>query len=193
MKNEEETMQKRSLQFAAVFALFVLFALTPNLLAQPGTLVGAWEITVNVNVPPGAPPFILTEVGTFNLGGTFADTTSIAHSSQNPYVPPPLAVDFSDGYGVWRQTPGTNQFAITLKRLTFAGPDTPTSIYGTFLQGQQVGEAIIEVAGTLQSDGTLAGAFTFQLTSLADNGAVVFADGGKLTATQIKIQPLAAP
>lgn len=183
-------MQKRSLQFAAVFALFVLFALTPNLMAQAGSLVGGWEVTLNVNVPPGAPPFIFTEVGTFNLGGSFADTISIAHSSQNPYVPPPLAVDFSDGYGGWRQTPGTNQFAITLKRLTFAGPNTPTTTYGTFLQGQQVGEAIIEVAGTLQSDGTLAGAFTFQLTSLADNGAVVFAGGGKLTATRINIQPL---
>lgn len=68
-----------------------------------GTVIGAWELTVNVNTPPGAPPFIVTEVGTFNLGGTFADTISIAHSSQNPYIPAPLAVDFSDAYGAWRR------------------------------------------------------------------------------------------
>lgn len=157
----------------------------------PGTVIGAWEVTVNVNVPTGDPPFILTEVGTFNLGGTFADTISIAHSSQNPYVPPPLAVDFSDGYGVWRQTPGTNQFALTLKRLTYAGPSTP-SIYAPFLPGQQVGEAIIEAVGTLQSDGTLAGKFTFQLTSLAQAGAVVLADGGTFSAKRISIKPLAS-
>lgn len=181
-------MQKRSLQFAAVFAFFVLLASTPNLLAQAGSVVGAWEVTASVNVPPGTPPFIFTEVGTFNLGGTFADTASIAHFSQNPYVPPPLAVDFSDAYGTWRQIPGTNQFVLTLKRLIFAGPYTPPAFYGSFLQGQQVGEAIVEVAGTLQSDGTLAGKFTFQLTNLA--GTEVFADGGTLTATRINIQPL---
>jgi hypothetical protein len=183
-------MQKRLLLFVVVFMLFALFGSTPNLHAQAGSVVGAWEITVNVNVPPGAPPFIFTEVGTFSLGGTFTDTISIAHSSENPYLPPPLAVDFSDGYGTWRQTPGTNQFAGTFKRLLYAGPYTPVEIYGPgpLLPGQQVGEAIIELAGTLQSDGTVAGRFTFQLTNLAS--AEVFADGGTFTATRINIRPL---
>jgi hypothetical protein len=179
---------------AAVTALAVIVAAlgaSRTVHAQAtGTVIGAWELTVNVNVPLGAPPFILTEVGTFHLGGTFADAISIAHSSQNPYVPPPLAVDFSDAYGAWRQTPGTNQVALTLKRLTFAGPYTPTAIYGSFLQGQQVGEAIVEATGTLQSDGTLAGKFTFQLTDLA--GTEVFADGGTFTAKRINIEPLAS-
>ena len=179
---------------AAVTALAVIVAAlgaSRTVHAQAtGTVIGAWELTVNVNVPPGAPPFILTEVGTFNLGGTFADTISIAHSSQNPYVPPPLAVDFSDAYGAWRQTPGTNQFALTVRRLTFAGPYTPATIYGSFLQGQQIGQAIIEATGTLQNGGgTLAGTFTFQLTDL--NGNVVFADGGTFSAKRINIEPLA--
>lgn len=86
-------------------------------------------------------------------------------------------------------TPGTNQFALTLKRLTFAGPYTPATIYGSFLPGQQIGEPIVDATGTVQGDGTLAGAFTFQLTNLA--GTVVFADGGTFTAKRTNIEPLA--
>lgn len=171
-----------------------LVALVRNSRAQGsiGNVVGAWHVTVNVNVPPGAPPLVLTELATFHLGGTFTDTISIAHYSQNPFVPPPLAVDFSDAYGRWQQVAGSNQFALTFKRLIFAGPNTPTAVYGSFIPGQQVGEATIEAVGNLQNGGAVAaGTFTFQLTDL--NGNQVFADGGTFSATRIHLEPLATP
>jgi hypothetical protein len=170
----------------------------PVVRADGGSIVGTWIITVRVNTPPGAPPFIFTELGSFNPGGTFIDTIGIAHSSQNPFlVGPfaPLAADFSDGFGTWKQLgEDSNQFAATFKRLILAGANTPTSVYGSFFPGENVGVAGVQLVATLQhgeNGDTLTGPFTFQLTDLS--GQVVFAASGTFAATRLKIEPLATP
>jgi hypothetical protein len=133
---------------------------------------------------------------TINPGGTFIDTLAIAHSSQNPFlVGPfaPLAVDLSDAFGIWQPVGGSpNQYALTFKRLIFAGADTPTSAYGTFSPGQYVGMANIQAVATLQhspSGDMLSGPFTFQLVNLS--GQEVLTASGNFSATRMAIEPLA--
>lgn len=150
------------------------------------------------DTPPGAPPLVITELLSINPGGTFIDTLSIAHSSQNPLFSgpfAPLAVDFGDAFGTWKQRgDDSNQFAITFKRLLFAGANTPTAIYGACFPGQHVGSASIQAVATLRHGehwDTLTGPFTFQLTNL--DGRVVLAASGTFSATRLKIEPLATP
>jgi hypothetical protein len=182
----------------ALLAMAVLKSNSPVKADDGGSIIGTWINTVTVNTPPGAPPFVITELGSFNPGGTFIDTLSIAHSSQNPFLAgpfAPLAADFSDAYGIWRQSgDNSDQFAITFKRLIFAGADTPTAAYGTFFPGENVGFASIQAVATLQhgqNGDTLTGPFTFQLTNLS--GRVVLAASGSFSATRVKIEPLATP
>ena len=165
--------------------------------ADGGSVVGAWINAVTVNTPSGPQP-LATEFFAINPGGTFIDTLTIAHSSQNPFFTgpfAPLAVDFSDAIGTWKQVgDDSNQFAFTFKRFLFAGANTPTAAYGAFFPGQNVGEATIEAVGTLQTSAsgqTLSGPFTFQLTNL--QGTVVLAASGTFSATRLKIEPLATP
>jgi len=165
---------------------------------EGGSIVGTWINTVTVNTPPGAPPFVFTELVSFNPGGTIIDTFSIAHSSQNPFlVGPfaPLAADFSDGFGTWKQLGDeSNQFAGTFKRLIFAGASTPTAVYGSFYPGQNVGVGTVQFVATLQrgqNGDALTIPFTFQLTNLS--GQVVLAASGTASATRLKIESLATP
>jgi hypothetical protein len=157
--------------------------------SQQGNVVGAWINTVTVNTPSGPQP-LATELITIGAGGTFIDTLTIAHSSQNPfYTGPfaPLAVDFSDAIGTWKPAGDSNQFAFIFKRFLFAGANTPTADYGSFFPGQNVGMATIEALGTLQtgpSGQTLSGSFTFQLTNL--QGTVVLPASGTFSATRLK-------
>jgi len=170
---------------------------TPVVRADGGSVVGSWINAVTVNTPSGPQP-LTTELIAINPGGTVIDTLTIAHSSQNPfYTGPfaPLAVDFSDAIGTWKQAgDDSNQFAFTFKRFLFAGANTPTAAYGSFFPGQNVGMATIEAVGTLQSGPagqTLTGTFTFQLTNLSNQ--VVLPASGTFSATRLKIEPLAAP
>lgn len=162
---------------------------------QQGSIVGTWMITSTINTPPGTPPFVFTELGSFNPGGIFIDTFSLDHNSANPFVPPPLAVDFSDKFGTWKEVGDSNQFAGTFKEFLFAGPDTPASVYGPILfLGQNVGVATVEFVATLQTGAggdTITGPFTFQLTNL--QGATVFTGSGTFSGTRLQIQPLATP
>lgn len=125
----------------ALLAMAVLKSNSPVKADDGGSVIGTWINTVTVNTPPGAPPFVITELLSINPGGTFIDTLSIAHASQNPFLAgpfAPLAVDLSDAFGPWKQLgDDSNQFAITFKRLLFAGADTPTGPtgYGTFFPG----------------------------------------------------------
>jgi hypothetical protein len=194
------TMRKLGLYFTgaciALLALLAVVRLTPSspVKADGGSIVGTWILTVTVNTPPGAPPFVETELTAINPGGTFTLTGTAfnAHSSENPFLPPPLAADFSDGYGTWKQTgDDSNQFALTFKRLIFAGANTPTAAYGSFFPGENVGVATIEAVATLQTSAagqTLTGPFTFQLRNL--QGTQVFAGSGTFAATRLKIEPL---
>jgi len=165
---------------------------------QQGSIVGTWIATVTVNTPSGPQP-LATELASFNPGGTFTDAISIAFSSQNPsFAGPfaPLAVDFSDALGTWKQVgEDPNHVAMTFKRFLFAGANTPTAVYGSFFPGQNVGMATIQAVVTLQTNASgqpmVTGPFTFQLTNFA--GDVVLAAGGTVSAKRLEIEPLATP
>src|SRR5213592_298084 len=109
----------------AAAACIVWFALLgpipiPQLEADEGNndarIVGTWLVTTSVNIP-GAPPFVFAELAAFNPGGTVIDTHAVAHSSENPFIPPAAAVDSSDSFGSWRRLNDSHQFAVTFKRL----------------------------------------------------------------------------
>ncbi len=183
---------------ALSFVLLAVFALTPTSRVkadgdQPESIVGTWINTVRVNTPPGAPPLVTTELISFNPGGTFTLTDSVfnAHTSQNPFLPPFLTVDISDGYGAWKPQGDPNRFALTFKTLLFAGAKTPTELYGPFFPGQHVGVATIQAVATLQHGedrDTLEGPFTFQVRNL--RGEVVGTGSGTVSATRLRIEPL---
>ena len=125
-------MRKLGLYFAAasiVFSVLLAFRQGQHVSADNSSLVGTWIVTVTVNTPPGAPPFVLTDLISFNSGGTLTATSTAfnAHTSENPFLPAPLIVDTSDGYGVWRPIgEESNQFAATFQRFLFAGANTST-------------------------------------------------------------------
>lgn len=191
---------KRILTSSAVFASVCALGLALAWHARANddrdeSVVGTWILTATLNGPPGAPPFAERELVAFNPGGTLTLTSSAfnAHSSENPFLPPFLMVDISDGYGSWQQPDGP-QFSLTFKRHLFAGSQTPQNLYGSFFLGQFVGEATIQAVGTLRHDGDediLGGSFTFQARDLL--GAVVGAGSGTFSATRLKIESLATP
>jgi hypothetical protein len=180
--------------------LLVVFALTPNARVKAddddndhGSPVGTWILKATLDTPPGSPPFVVTNLVAINPGGTFTITDNVfnAHTSGNPFLPPPFVVDNGDGYGSWERR-GSNQFATTFKRFLFAGAKTDSAIYGPFFVGQHVGEGTIQGLNTLQvgKDGdTWGGPFTFQARNL--RGDVVAAGSGTVSATRLKIEPLA--
>ncbi len=187
--------QWKAYLLALSFVLLAVFALTPTSRVkaddQDGSIVGTWIIKVQLG-----PGFDETELTAINPGGTFTLTGTAfnAHSSQNPFLPPFLVADFSDGYGAWRRQGDSNRFAFTFKRLLFAGARTPTDLYGPFFVGQPVGEATIQAVGTLHhgDDGdTLEGPFTFQVKNL--NGVVVGTGSGTASFKRLRIEPLATP
>jgi hypothetical protein len=160
---------------------------TTRVKADGETLIGAWMVTTLAATPPGTPPIVFAELATFNAGGTWADTHAIAHNSENPFAPPPSAVDSSDAYGSWRRLGDSNQFEITLKRLLFAGPNTPAALYGPFFPGQHVGFETVNAILTVQPDGTFQGPFTVEFANLG--GQVVFADTGSVSAKRLTVGP----
>ena len=118
---------------------------------------------------------------------------SNAHSSGNPFGPPPFAVDASDGYGTWERT-GRDRIAFTFKRLLFAGARTPAALYGQLFNGQHVGVGTVQATGVVRRDDAgdvVEGQFTFQLRNLS--GHVVFAGRGSFTTRRVIVEPLAAP
>src|SRR6516162_2272832 len=133
-KTRRITMRKLGLYFAAasiVFSVLLAFRQGQHVSADNSSLVGTWIVTVTVNTPPGAPPFVLTDLISFNSGGTLTATSTAfnAHTSENPFLPAPLIVDTSDGYGVWRPIgEESNQFAATFQRFLFAGANTSTEL-----------------------------------------------------------------
>ncbi|SRR6266446_2704243 len=186
-------MRKMSLIASALLAIHLLAA--PLALGQntngESSIVGTWIFTTTVNTPPGTPPFVFTELAAINPGGTYVDAHGIAFNSNNPFSPPPLAVDSSDAYGSWKRLGDTNQFATTHKRLLFAGVNTPPALYGSFFLGQNVGLLTVETVLTLttgKNGDTLTGPFTAQLTNLV--GQVVFVASGTVSATRLTIEPV---
>jgi hypothetical protein len=190
-------MRKLGLYFAAVCVAVSLLVLMPSShgrVANHG-IAGTWIVTVTVNTPPGAPPFVFTDVIAFNSGGTLTGASSAfnAHTSENPFLPAPLVVDTSDAYGTWSlEGDDSNQIALTFRRFLFAGANTSTALYGSFFPGENVGVNTVQAVGTFHtgSEGdSLAGSFTNQLVNLG--GTNVFAGNGTFSATRLEIEPLA--
>ena len=187
---------KLRLYFAGMCIAVSLIAFMPCSQGQEANrgIAGTWIITVTVNTPPGAPPFVFTDLIAFNSGGTLtaASSTFNAHTSENPNLPPPLLVDTSDGYGNWKPDgKDSNQFALTFNRFLFAGANTSTALYGSFFQGQNVGVNAVQAVGTFhtgKNGDSLTGSFTNQFVNLSGN--VVFSGNGTFTATRLEIEPL---
>jgi hypothetical protein len=161
----------------------------PSARAQAGnqSVVGTWTVTVTVNTPPGAPPFVFTDLFAFNQGGTLTAASNAfnAHTSENPYLPAPFVVDTSDGYGVWKSAgDDSSQVAITFKRFLFAG--VATSYYAFSFPGQYVGVNAVHAVGTIRDADHLAGSFTTEFIG----GRAPFSGSGTFTATRLKIEPL---
>lgn len=188
---------------AACIVVSALLASMPNSHVkadedQQGSIVGTWIGRAKVNTPPGTPPFVFTVVTAFNPGGTVTQTNGAfnAHSSENPFLPPPLVVDESDQYGIWKRLEDSNQFAVTFKALLFAGANTPTALYGSFFPGQNVGEVAIQAVLTLHlgdDSDTLEGPFTFQITNLGGTVVSGGSGSGTVSAKRLQIEPLATP
>jgi hypothetical protein len=170
-----------------VLAALLISGASTRVNADGETLIGAWMVTTTTNTPSGTPPIVFTELATFNAGGTWADTHAIAHNSQNPFAPPPAALDSSDAYGSWRRLGDSNQFQTALKRLLFAGPNTPAVLYGPFFPGQHVGFETVNAVLTVQPDGTFQGLFRVEFANLG--GQVVFADTGSVSAKRLTVAP----
>ena len=180
-------MKKSAFGIASI-VLLSLAAFVPSARAHADdqSLVGTWIVTVTVNTPPGAPPFVFTDFIAFNQGGTLtaASSTFNAHTSENPFLLPPLVVDTSDGYGVWKSAgDDSSQVAITFNRFLFAGAATSQALYGPSVPGQYAGINAVQAVGTLR-DGDLAGSFTTQFTNLA--GQRTFSGNGTFTAIRLK-------
>ena len=192
-------MRKLGLYFITLPIALVLLALMPisHVKAASQNIVGTWIVTVTVNTPPGAPPFVFTDLVAFNSGGTLTATSSTfnAHTSENPLLPPPLVVDTSDGYGNWKpEGDDAKRFAFTFNRFLFAGANTSTALYGSFFPGQNVGVNAVQGVGILQTGrngDSLTGLFTNQFVHLG--GEVVFAGSGTFAATRLAIEPLTTP
>jgi hypothetical protein len=175
---------------AGCIVLSLLLMPTAHVKAANGSTVGTWIITVTVNTPPGAPPFVFTDLIAFNSGGTLTAASTIfnAHTSENPLLPPPLVVDTSDGYGAWKSMgDDSNQFALTFNRFLFAGANTSMTVYGPFFPGQYVGKNTVQAVGTQEGD-SISGSFTNQFVNLG--GQLVFAGSGTFRGTRLKIEPL---
>jgi hypothetical protein len=189
-------MRRLGLYGTGILFVAALLILMPKSHGQ-GTnhsIAGTWIVTVTVNTPPGAPPFVFTDMIAFNSGGTLTGASSAfnAHTSESPFLPAPLVVDTSDAYGTWSpEGDDSNQFALTFRRFLFAGANTSTTLYGPFFPGQNVGVNTVEAVGTFhtgKNGDSLRGSFTNQFVNL--NGEVVFAGSGTFAATRLGIEPL---
>ena len=86
---------------------------------------------------------------------------------------------------------------MTFKQLLFAGPNTPTALYGTFYPGQNIGLGTVQAIDVLEhtkNGDRLTGDFTGQNTRLPPplgDGQQVFAGSGKVTLSRVAIEPLA--
>jgi len=196
-------MRKLGLYLAAsCIVVSALLASMPSAYAKADdddrSIVGTWVFTITLSQPPELAGFAFTDLIAINRGGTLTNTSTVshAHTSENPFLPPPAVVDVSDGYGAWKRVgDDSNQFALTLRRFLFAGAKTPTALYGSFFPGQNVGELNVQAVATLHTgeggDTLTDGQATFQLVNLA--GAVVFAGSETFSARRLRIKPLATP
>src|SRR5215469_10279938 len=178
-------MKRLALGIASIVLSLAAFLASASAQADTKGIVGTWIVTVTVNTPPGAPPFVFTDLIAFNKGGTLTAASSEfnAHTSENPFLPAPLVVDTSDGYGVWKSTDDdSDRVAITFRRFLFAG--AATSSYAFSFPGQYVGENAVQAVGILQDVDHITGSFTTQFTNLA--GKPTFSGSGTFTAIRLK-------
>ena len=196
-------MKRQWRLFASAFTLvlFAGFAVMPSSPAtaeddENGSVVGSWIGTLTFTAPPDLAGVTVTILVNFNRGGTLTGTDGTAHSSQLP--PGPFTVDLSDYFGSWVPIGRSNskRLALTFKQLLFAGPNTPTAIYGTFYPGENIGLTTVQAVDTLEhtEDGDrLTGDFTGQFTRLPPplgDGKQVAAVAGTVSFSRVAIEPL---
>jgi hypothetical protein len=187
-------MRKLVFGIASIALSLATFMPSARAQADNDSVVGTWMVTVTVNTPQGAPPFVFTDLIAFNQGGTLtaASTAFNAHTSENPFLPPPLVVDTRDAYGAWKSTSDKpDRVAITFQRFLFAGAATSTTIYGSFVPGQHVGVNVVQAVGALHDRDHLAGSFATQF--LDRDGNEKFSGEGTFAATRLMIEPLPPP
>jgi len=193
--------QRRLFASALTLVLFAALAMTPSSPAtagddEGGGFVGSWIGTLTFTAPPDLAGVTVTILVNFNRGGTLTGTDGTAHSSQLP--PGPFTVDLSDYFGPWVPIGRSNskRLALTFKQLLFAGPNTPTAIYGTFYPGENIGLTTVQAVDTLEhtEDGDrLTGDFTGQFTRLPPplgDGKQVAAVAGTVSFSRVAIEPL---
>jgi hypothetical protein len=177
-----------------IAAAIFLICRTVNAVAQDHrseNITGTWLFTVTGDAPaPGVPGPVFTELMTFNGVGGLTETNGIFHanSASNPFLPPPIQLNASDGYGTWAVAGRPQIFATTFQKLMFAGPTTAGSLF----PGQHIGFAKVRELLNLDSSGKtemLTGKFELEVTDLAGN--VVFASGGTVQGTRVAVEPLA--
>src|SRR5215469_10430599 len=115
-------MKKLAFGIASIVLSLAAFLASARAQADNQGIVGTWIVTVTVNTPPGAPPFVFTDFIAFNQGGTLTAASSAfnAHTSENPSLPAPLVVDTSDACGNWKpEGDDSSQFALTFNRFLF--------------------------------------------------------------------------
>src|SRR5262250_1528522 len=129
-----KTLRGTRIIFLAVL-LFGISSFTPISQAEAddegGSVVGTWIGSLALN----GSGLVITELPSFSRGGTIAGTNSFSHNCQNSVLPPFLTVELSDYFGSWAPMAGSDQVAITIKRLVFACPNTPAGIYGQSFPG----------------------------------------------------------
>src|SRR5437899_6127763 len=98
-------MRKLGLYFAGLcIVVSALLALMPRSHVKADddrSIVGTWIFTITLNQPPVLQGYAFTDLIVINRGGTFTNTRTVshAHSSENPFLPPPGVVHISEGYG----------------------------------------------------------------------------------------------
>jgi hypothetical protein len=203
-KRQNMQPQSRLFALAITLVLFAALAVAPTSRAiadedEDGSVVGTWIGAATFDTPPGTPPLVENELASVHRGGIVAGTAGIDHSSQNPFVPPGLVVELSDYFGSWAHIGGSDQIAITFKRLLFAGLDTPSAIYHQLFPGENIGIASIQSVLTLEhteSGDILKGPFTFQLATLDGKPVPPNMGGtgsGTVSLSRVGIEPLATP
>jgi hypothetical protein len=177
---------------ALASVLLTALAVTPGSPAIADDCVGSWIGTISFDA---GSPSVMGQIN-INRDGTITGTDGTAHSSQVQFPPvlSAFAVDNGDYFGSWVHI-GGNQIGGTIKELLFAGPNTPTQIYGPFYVGQNVGIGTLSAEVTCQhaSSGEVAtGHWTLQLESFFLD-KVVITNSGTLYFTPVAIEPLAKP
>jgi hypothetical protein len=138
---------------------------------ESNSLVGSWQVTVNVAEPTGVAPF--PAVMSFHADGTMQQS--------RPYFVPQFAALETAHYGAFKQT-GPNQFAVTDLAAIQGAPGNTT------LNGAVIGFDSVSFQPVVFADRN---SFMAQWTSTATdtNGNLIVKASGTMSGVRIQVQP----